>query len=249
MPRILFIILFLLILGVVIFSYKNPGSKLSVLGIFSKSSYTIAVYGDSMVDTMGENLEYLQAALKRHYPNTTFYFYNYGIGSQNVEQGLERFGQSFDYKTRHYPAISSLKPDIIIVGSFGYNPFFPYDRDKHWNTLTKLVAEAKNTGADVYMLSEIAPLKNGFGKGPNGVSWQDSELKIQSQHISELLENSVYLARDHLKIPSINAYAKTAVDEGRYGSSTYTNSNDGIHPSVAGHQLMAELIASTIRLR
>ncbi len=248
MPRILFITTIFLIAGFFIFTNTNP-SKLSVLGIFSKPSYTIAVYGDSMVDTMGENLEYLQAALKRHYPGTTFYFYNYGIGSQNVEEGLNRFNNSFDYKTRHYPSLPSLHPDIIIVGSFAYNPFFPFDRDKHWNTLKKLVESAKSTGADVYMLSEIAPLKDGFGKGPNGVSWSEDALKIQSEHITQLLENSVYLAKDHLKVPSINTYSKTAVIEGKYGSSIYTSSNDGIHPSDAGHKLTAELIASALRLR
>src|SRR5690349_10068088 len=167
MPRIIFAISLIFILSLLIFTLKNPDS-LPVLGIFSKNSYSIAIYGDSMVDTMGEQLEYLQAALKKQYPGKTFYYYNYGIGSQNVEEGLNRFDKAFDYKTRHFVPLSSLHPDIIIIGSFSYNPFYPYDKDRHWNTLTQLVQKAKATGADVYMLAEIAPLKTGFGKGPNG---------------------------------------------------------------------------------
>jgi lysophospholipase L1-like esterase len=247
MPKILLIIILFLISASLIFSFKNPNSKLSVLGVLSPKTYSIAIYGDSMVDTMGEQLEYLQVALKKRYPGKTFYYYNYGIGSQNVEEGLNRFNQDFNYKTRHFVPLSSLHPDIIIIGSFSYNPFFPYDKDKHWNTLTKLVNTAKATGADVYMLSEIAPLKTGFGKGPNGANWQESALNEQSSRIAELLNNTIYLASDHLKVPLINVYAKTLVD-GRFGNKYYVDSNDGIHPSVAGHQLTAETIASTIKL-
>lgn len=224
---------------------------LNILGISTgptKTSYSIAIYGDSMVDTMGEQLEHLQTSLKKRYPNIIFHYYNYGIGSQNAEEGLKRFHQAFDYKTRHFPAISSLKPDIIIIGSFAYNPPFPYDRDKHWNGLKELLKLAKNTEADVYMLAEIAPLKSGFGKGPNGVNWPEPQAKEHSQHITELLENAVYIAQDHLKIPLINVYFQTAID-GKFGNKNYVNPSDGIHPSVAGHQLMAEMIAAKIKLR
>ncbi len=244
MPRLI-IILVLIVVSVITHGASLPA--FSLLGIIPfKTSYTIAVYGDSMVDTMGEQLDYLQTAMKKRHPHTTIYYYNYGIGSQNVEEGLSRFHQSFDYKDRHYPSISSLHPDIIVIGSFAYNPFYPYDRDKHWNTLIKLVQEAKNTGASVYMLAEIAPLKTGFGKGPNGVSWQDSALSEQAQKITELLENSVYLAQDHLKVPLINAYSASTVD-GKFGKRSYVDTNDGIHPSVAGHQFMAEMIAKTLK--
>src|SRR3989344_4310347 len=42
----------------------------------SKSYYTVTVFGDSMVDTMGERMEYLEGALKKKYPDTTFFPYN-----------------------------------------------------------------------------------------------------------------------------------------------------------------------------
>lgn len=64
--------------------------------------YKIAIFGDSMVDTMSEQLEYLQANLKIKYPNILFEYYNFGIGSQNVLEGLARFHQPFSYKTRNF---------------------------------------------------------------------------------------------------------------------------------------------------
>ncbi len=214
----------------------------------SKKAYSIAIIGDSMVDTMGEQLEYLQKALKKRYPQTTFYYYNYGWGSKNVEEGINNFNSPFKYSTRNFVSLATLHPDIIIVGSFAYNPFYPYNRDRHWNNLKKLVQQAKDTGADVYMLAEIAPLGYGFGKGPHGVNWQYDKAMEQSSHIVELLENAIYLAQDHFKIPLIDAYIPSRAN-GKFGTGYYTDPSDGIHPSVAGHQLMAELIAAKIKLK
>ena len=54
---------------------KKPTSMLTFTPtpspiVLRKSLYTIAIFGDSMVDTMGENLEYLQKILSHKYPNT-----------------------------------------------------------------------------------------------------------------------------------------------------------------------------------
>ena len=211
-----------------------------------KKEYSIAVYGDSMVETMGERTDYLEHRLNEMFPGVKFDLYNYGIGGENAQKGLDRFGSSFNYKTRKYPPITDLHPDIIIVGSFAYNPPVPYERDKHWLTLIELVKRSQGTGAQVYLLSEIAPLENNFGKGPGGVNWPDEMSRDQARKITELLENAVNLGTI-LGIPVINAYDATN-GVGKYGSSAYTDPHDGIHPSVAGHTLMANMIAQRLRL-
>ncbi|MEK7561301.1 MAG: SGNH/GDSL hydrolase family protein [Patescibacteria group bacterium] len=203
--------------------------------------------GDSMVDTMGENLDYLKESLRARYPETYFNFYNYGIGGQNVAQGLDRFNQSFTYQTRNYPPIGEISADIIIIASFAYNPFSPHNRDQHWLTLTELVTTAKQTGADVYMLAEIAPLSTGFGDGPGGINWPPDLANQQAENIRQQLENAVSLSRS-LGVPLINAYAKSTVDS-QFGDRVYISAHDGIHPSVEGHLLMADLIAQTIVLK
>src|SRR3989344_214775 len=85
--------------------------------VSTKSLYTIAVIGDSMVDTMGEVLEYLDEALKNKYPDNKFLLYNYGTGAQNVETGLTRFATHFKYQSPDYPALPELKPHLLIVPS------------------------------------------------------------------------------------------------------------------------------------
>ena len=206
-----------------------------------KDSYTIAVFGDSMVDTMGERLEYLEHSLKRKYPATNFNLYNYGKGAQHVEDGLARFYSQFDYQDRHYPPISQIKPDIIILGSFAYNPFFPYDRNRHWLGLARLIDEARTLTPNVYLLDEIRPLRSDFGHGPNGVNWDESTSLEHSGRIIEQLENAIGLSKSK-DVSLIDAFNPSL------GDKKYVNPSDGIHPSVAGHEFTADLIASTIKL-
>lgn len=218
------------------------------IDISKKKIYSIAVFGDSMVDTMGDTLDILHSALKNKYPEIEFKLYNYGIGSQNVSQGLDRLCQTYNYKNRHYPSLCDLKPDIIILGSFSYNPFYPYDRNKHWLILSKLIEEAQRVSPRVYILAETAPLRNDFGKGNNGVNWDTSTASVHADHIIQQLENTLGLSQT-LHVPLIDAFSITQSNNNtKEGSKKYINPNDGIHPSTLGHKLMANLIALTIKI-
>lgn len=224
----------------------SPTPAPSVRPTPSKESYTIAAFGDSMVDTMGENLDYLDKQMMARYPNTKFKFYNYGIGSQNVVQGNARFDVPFKYQTRDYSRINEIKADIIIISSFAYNPLEPYNKPKYLENLKDLITKSKNTGAKVYLLAEIAPLKEGFGKGVGGVNWEEDKVKGHVLNIIQNLDATVALA-SQTNTPLINAYKASQVD-GKYGNKAYVGSHDGIHPSVEGEVFMATIIADTIKL-
>ena len=213
--------------------------------ILKKKLYTVAIFGDSMVDTMGENLEYLQKALVNKYPKTTFKLYNYGIGGQNVEQGLARFESSFVNRERNFPPIPTLNPDVLIIGSFAYNPFSTYDRNRHYSLLKELIAKTKSLSSRIYLLAEIAPLETGFGKGKNGVNMPEGTALEQAKHIIEQLDNVINLSVAE-KISLINVYYNSRID-GAYGDPYLVNTDDGIHPSVAGHIFTAELTIDKIK--
>lgn len=212
----------------------------------SKNIYVIAAFGDSMVDTMGENLDYLQKSLKNRYPNTEFKLYNYGIGSQNVIEANKRFSASFSYQTRNYPPIDQIKADVIIISSFAYNPLYPYDKNTYLSALTEVITKAKNSRAKVYLLAEIAPLKEGFGKGAGGVNWDEQKTKEHVGYILQNLDATVALA-SQTKTSLINAYKQSQVD-GKYGNKNYVGNHDGIHPSIEGEVFMAEVIADVLKL-
>jgi lysophospholipase L1-like esterase len=199
-----------------------------------------------MVDTMGENLDYLDKAMMVRYPTTKFKFYNYGIGSQNVVEANSRFNAPFVYKDRNYPPISQIKADIIIVSSFAYNPLSPYDINAYLAALKEVLNKSKAIGAKVYLLAEIAPLKTGFGKGVGGVNWSEEKTREQVSYILQNLDSAVNLAAQ-TSTPLINAYKKSQVD-GKYGNKVYVGSHDGIHPSIEGEVFMADVIAETLKL-
>jgi hypothetical protein len=212
-----------------------------------KESYVIAAIGDSMVETMGDSLDYLKASLKEKYPDTEFAMYNYGIGAEKVTSGLERFDKPLNHGTRNYAPLTELKPDVLIVGSYAYNPFDIYSRDGHWLALAGLVLKAKNVTPNVYMLAEIAPLESGFGKGPGGVNWPDEIVKEHVPKIIEQMENAIGIS-EILGIQLVNVYEKTTKEGSKYGKVEFVSSHDNIHPSVYGQVFTAELVAEEIHL-
>lgn len=211
-----------------------------------KSSYTIALFGDSMIDIMGEKVEILQKILSNKYPSTEFTLYNYGIGGQNIEQGLARFENAFINKERSFPPLTAISPDVLIIGSFAYNPFSPHDKNKHYVLLRELVNKAKKVSSRVYLLAEIAPLEMGFGKGKNGVNMPEEAAQAHAEQIIEQLDNVINLSTTE-NIPLINVYYLSRIN-GSYGDPYFVNKDDGIHPSYAGNVFTSELIVKNIGL-
>lgn len=229
------------------FSIDTPTATPNTNIPLKKSEYSIAVYGDSMVDTMGEKLDYLQNSLKSKYPNTKFDLYNYGTGAQTVQQGLDGFYSSFDYKTRHYASIAMLKPDVIIIASFAYNPYYPLDLMNYELNLSKLLEDAKKISANTYLLVEIAPLSYDFGKGTGGVpGWSDQARFNHANDIVQQLKAAIEIGTTE-GVTVINVFDKTRVN-GDFGSYKYTENYSGIHPSVTGHTLTANTIINQIIL-
>jgi len=212
-----------------------------------KTSFKIALYGDSMIDTLGTKLTTLQNILKKKYPKTTFTFYNYGVGAENAEQGLNRFDKPLVTSDRNYPPLSSLGADIIVLDSYAYNPFNPFDRDKHWINLSKLVEKAKETDAEVYLLADIAPVRAEFGRGPKGVNWDTVTAYEKSGQVIQLLENTVGISKN-LNVILVNAFEKSTVTVRGDGKREYVSAQDGVHPSEVGQKFIAEQIANTLVL-
>lgn len=208
---------------------------------------TIAVLGDSMTDVMGPNLPYLKKELLKYYPKADFNLLNYGVGAENIEMGLNRMGGEYTYQGRHYPALISINPDIVIVESFGYNPFSDANDylNKHWSTLAQIVDRVKNqTNAKIMILSTIAPSKSQFGEGPAGVNWPKDLAWQHAIRIHEYLDNAVRFAYS-AGLPLINVYHKTLLSNGE-GNPAYINPGDHIHQNVAGNEFISRLIAQKI---
>lgn len=226
----------------------TPGAGADEDAAASKKSYIIALYGDSMFDVLGDETPYFEQKLKEKHSGVSFAFYNYSMGAQNVEDALLRFDEPFEYRNRAYQPIDRLVPDVILLGSFAYNPFAPHDRDKHWLTYAKLIEEAKTLGSEVYVVAEIAPLRYDFGNGPQGVNWERAVAYEHSGKIIQQLENALGLARN-FNVNYVDTFTPSIANEGRReGKSDYVSSLDGIHPSKEGSHFMIDMIVKTIKL-
>lgn len=212
-----------------------------------KKSYKIAAIGDSMIETMGDSLDYLKADLKKKYPGTQFIMYNYGVGAENVSTADDQFDIPFVHGDKSYPPLSELKPDVLIVGSFAYNPFATYDRNKHWLMLSDLVGKAQKVTNNVYLLAEIAPSEKNFGRGPGGVNWPQDIVGPHLQKIIEQMQNAIGISKA-MNVPLIDVYGKSRDGDSPYGKEDYISSNDHIHPSVAGQIFTAQEIVNSIKL-
>lgn len=203
---------------------------------------TIALFGDSMVDTMETSAPYLHKELVKIYPNIKFDILNYGIGAQSVTKGLSRLNENLNYKDRQYLPILNSGADIFIVESFAYNPMD--DIGEYENNMRLLLEKFIATGKPIYFLATIAPLKTNFGKGPGGVNWDNDSAWTHATKINSYLEKGLSIAKSY-NLPIIDCYHSSIQSNGE-GMSSYVNKHDGIHPSQSGHQYIASQISQSI---
>jgi hypothetical protein len=200
-----------------------------------------------MVETMGAGLPYIYKELTKKYPKIDFALYNFGIGSENVVEGISRFALPYAYKDQKHEPLPELGADIIVVGSYSYNPITPFDKNEAWLLLSDLVGKIKSHTKRVYILAEQAPIKDGFGQGPGGVNWPP---EITGGHVENIilgLKNAVGLA-EALEVGLINVYEESLAENSGYGKEELVTKHDGVHYSEEGQRFTAKVIADSIEL-
>ncbi len=211
-----------------------------------KSEYSIAILGDSMVDTLGPEVQELKSKLLSRFPVTSFTILNYGVGGTNIDYGLKRLTSDYTYLDKSIPALVSKHPDIVIVESFGYNPY-SYNEgalETHWLSLAHIVDTLHDRlpDANIVIAATIAPNAKVFGDGALNLTqadkWQRTDI------IKKYLESTVAFAKSQ-KLPVADAF-HASLDANGNGKISYINGGDHIHYSDAGRQLFAEKVAEAI---
>ena len=213
-----------------------------------KKSYTIAVLGDSMVDTLGPDVPHLKDKLRAMYPTTEFSIRNYGVGGTNIDYGLERITNGYTYLGESKPSLVSQNPDIVVVESFGYNPY-SFDEgalDKHWLAMAKIVdaLKANLPGVKLVIAATIAPDAATFGDGAPGLSFGAEDKWEHVDVIKKYLDNAVKFAASQ-KLPLADAFYPSLDGNGN-GKEVYINQGDHIHYSDAGRALFAKKVTEAI---
>jgi lysophospholipase L1-like esterase len=214
----------------------------------ARKSVTIALLGDSMVDTLGPNAEELKTQIAVAYPKTSVTIYNYGVGATNVQYGYERLTRDYVYLGKQIPALLSQKPDIIVVESFAYNPL-SYDSsslDEYWLVLSKIVSLIKTSlpQSKIVIAATIAPNSRVFGDGAPAISFSNEDKSNRTGMIRKYLEDAIALAKN-LKLPLADVY-HASLDQSGEGNLKYINNGDHIHYSPEGRKLFAQKVAQAI---
>jgi len=207
---------------------------------------TIAILGDSMIDTL-RDFSYLEKSLKSAYPQYIFNIINYGLGASNIEYGLFRLENGYQYLDEHHPSLLSQNPDIIIIESFAYNNFGNTQAgfDKHWLNLGALTTKIKQSlpQAKILLTSTIAPNSVIFGNG-SGTSFSALEKLQNTKTINLYLQNLINFSRSQ-NFPLADAYTPSLKNQD--GNPIFINQNDGIHPSSVGSQFFQNILFESLQ--
>lgn len=215
-----------------------------------KRSYTITLLGDSMVDTLGPVGGGLGEKLNRTYPNATFTIINHGVGAENIDSGLRRLTNGYSYLGLGRNSVVSEKPDVIVIESFGYNPYpLPDINDaltKHWLKLAEIVDTIRRElpGTKIVIAATIAPNWDVFGDGAPFISMSPEGKRTKVEEIKKYIESAVGFAKSQ-GLPLADAYHPT-LDANGNGKLPYINPGDHIHYSDSGRSLMAGKITDAI---
>jgi len=215
-----------------------------------KRAVTITLVGDSMIDTLGPVGGNLAAKLNTTYPNSTFTVINHGVGAENIDSGLKRLTNGYSYLGLGRNSVVSEKPDIVVIESFGYNPYPEPDINtsltKHWLQLAAMVDTVKRElpEAKIVIAATIAPNWDLFGDGAPFLSFSPEGKRTKVTEIKKYIENAIAFAKSQ-NLPLANAYNPTLMGDGN-GRPEYINGGDHIHYSDSGRNLMASKIAEAI---
>jgi len=242
------------------FSYPTPTptpqpSKPSVFGaadtrIARKSSFVISLLGDSMIDTLGPDGGNLASFIKQAYPSVNVSVINHGVGAENINSGLQRLSNGYAYLGQNRNSVISEKPDIIILESFGYNPYPLPDMtdalNRHWLKMAHIVDIIKRELPDtrIVIAATIAPNWDIFGDGAAGLNFSTEGKRTKVQEIKHYIENAIKFAESQ-RLPLADAYTPSMDTTGN-GNLVYINAGDHIHYSEAGRTLFAQTVARTI---
>jgi lysophospholipase L1-like esterase len=215
-----------------------------------QSEVTIALLGDSMIDTLGPDVPNLQQLLSEYYPETSFRIKNFGVGGTNIDYGIERITSGYTYLGQPIPSLESTKPDVVVLESFGYNPF-PVEQghiDRHWMALAYAVDTIKQNvpSAKIIIGATIAPNSRVFGDGAAGLSFDPVAKQEKVARIDEYVENAIKFAKSQ-HLPLADAYDASRDANGN-GKLEYINGGDHIHYSEAGRQLFAQKVFDAVTI-
>lgn len=208
---------------------------------------TIAVLGDSMIDTLGPNIPQLQKALTQYYPHKKIKILNYGASATTIEYALFRLTNNYQYLGKTVPSLISQNPDVVVIESFAYNNFGNNQTgfDKQSGFLNNIITTIhdKLPKANILLTSTFAPNSLIFTNGSQNTPLNALEKVERTTTIKNYLENFITYAKNK-HLPYADAYHPSLIQN--EGNRDFINSKDNIHPSVYGGEFFCDTLAKAL---
>lgn len=208
---------------------------------------TIAVLGDSMIDTLGPNIPQLQKALVHYYPNKKIKILNYGAAATTIEYALFRLTNNYQYLNKNVPSLISQSPDVVIIESFAYNNFGNTQSgfDKQSGFITNIISKIHDQlpKTNLLLTSTFAPNSLIFANSPSEIKFNALEKIERTTTIKNYLQNFINYAKDH-HIPYADAYHPSLIKN--EGNRNFINYKDNIHPSIYGGEFFCDTLAKAL---
>lgn len=223
---------------------QTPTPKPQIAGVQITGKVTIALLGDSMIDTIGD-LKNLQIALSQYYPKIEFNLLNYGVGSTKPANGLARLTQEVTTETKKLPPLLLAKPDIVVVESFAYNhgKNTTEEINNHYQNVRAIFDKLNQSKIETLLLVTIGPNKDYAKNAPN-ILWDENQQTLEAKTVLAYLKAGLDFGKTQ-KLILVDAFTPSLEKSG-FGKQIYVNPHDFIHPSQEGIELISDLIAQKI---
>ena len=213
----------------------------------SEEIITIAVLGDSMIDTLGTNIPQLQRALTPYFPGKKIKILNYGTSATTMEYALSRLTKDYQYLNKPVSSLISQSPDVVIIESFAYNNFgntqSGYDKQSQLITSIISTIHDKLPKANILLAATFSPNSMIFANGSSDIKLNNLEKVERTKTIKNYLQNFINYAKDH-HIPVADAYHPSLIQND--GNRNLINSKDNIHPSSYGGEFFCNILAKAL---
>lgn len=213
--------------------------------IKSNQTYKLALVGDSMIDTLSENI--CQKSFASYFPGARFDLLKYGYGSTTIESALKRLTETTVYLGKNNSPILSQKPNLIVIESFAYNNYG--NSESGINRYRQALRDILKTINDqspktkIVLAATIAPNSISFGNGLKDTHFSALEKIEKTSTIKLYLQNIINFGSEN-NLPVANAYQPSLFNQ--EGLESLISSGDHLHPSPLGTQLFCDTLAKTI---
>lgn len=219
-----------------------------------KDGQKVLLLGDSITNAGGYT-QYVDAYLRTRFPAQRFDLYNLGLPSETVT-GLSEPDHPYprpDVHTRVARALERIKPDVVIA-CYGMNDgiYYPFSEERfrqYQQGIQKLRARAEAAGAKVILLTpppfDAVPMKAKLlPAGAPKYSWV-APYERYNDVLARYADWLLTLRRE-LPVGDPQHATMSYLETVRRAEPSYTVANDGIHPNVNGHAVIAVELLDTL---